>query len=44
MNVGMKNTGQGVTPDHEIKPGIDDILHEKDVEMEFVLRLINQKG
>jgi C-terminal processing protease CtpA/Prc len=43
MNVRLKNTGRGVMPDHEIKPSIKDILEEKDVEMELVLKLIREK-
>jgi len=43
MNVKLKNTGHGVTPDYKIKPGITDILQEKDVEMEFALKLIHER-
>jgi C-terminal processing protease CtpA/Prc len=42
MNVKLKNTGHGVIPDYYVKPTITDILQEKDVEMEFVLDLIQK--
>ena len=41
VNVKLKNTGHGGIPDYEIKPGIAEILKEKDVQMEFALRLIS---
>lgn len=44
MNVELENTGFGTIPDHEIIPSIDDVLYEKDVQMEFVLALINGQG
>jgi C-terminal processing protease CtpA/Prc len=43
MNVRLKNTGHGVTPDYEVRPSIKDILLEKDVEMEFALKLIKER-
>ena len=43
MNVKLKNTGHGVLPDYKIKRTIKDILQEKDVEMEFVMDLIQKK-
>lgn len=43
MNVDLKNTGHGIIPDHEIKPSIDEVLREKDVQMELVLGLINRQ-
>ena len=42
MNVKLKNTGHGVLPDYYTKPTITDILQEKDVEMEFVISLIQR--
>jgi hypothetical protein len=42
MNVELKNNGHGITPDYEVKPGIKDILEERDVEMEFALKLIQE--
>ena len=42
-NVRLKNTGHGVIPDYMVKPSIADILEEKDKEMEFVLKLIQEK-
>jgi len=32
----------GVKPDHEIKPLIEQVLSEKDIEKEFALSLIEQ--
>jgi hypothetical protein len=43
MNVKLKNTGHGIAPDYEVIPSITDILEEKDKEMEFVLKLIQEK-
>ena len=43
MNVELENNGHGVIPDYYIKPTITDILQEKDVEMEFVINLIQKK-
>ena len=43
MNVKLKNTGHGVTPDYEVKPSITDILQERDVQMEFVIKLIQER-
>lgn len=40
MNVRLKNTGHGVIPDYEVQPSIRDILEERDVEMELVMKLI----
>jgi hypothetical protein len=42
MNVTIKNTGHGVIPDYEIKPGIKDVLESKDVEMDFAMELIRR--
>ncbi|HWA35878.1 MAG TPA: S41 family peptidase [Cyclobacteriaceae bacterium] len=42
MDVRMKNTGHGVLPDHEVVPTIAEILAEKDVMMEFALKLIEE--
>ncbi len=42
MDVKMKNTGHGVMPDHQIVPSITDILEEKDVVMDFALKLIDK--
>lgn len=36
-------SGQGIVPHHALIPGIEDILHERDVEMAFVLQLIHEK-
>jgi hypothetical protein len=35
---------RGVLPDHEVVPTIDDILRQRDAEMEFTLELIRKKG
>ena len=42
MNVRLKNTGHGVIPDYEVQPSIEDILEEKDFEMELVMKLIKE--
>ncbi len=44
MMVSMKNTGHGVIPDHNITPKIDEILQQKDAEMEFALELIKEQN
>ena len=36
-----KNFGRGTIPDYELKLNLDDWISQKDVEMDFVLRLIN---
>ena len=36
-----KNFGRGTIPDFEVTPTFDNWVNKKDVEMEFVLRLIN---
>jgi C-terminal processing protease CtpA/Prc len=41
MNVSLKNSGHGVMPDYNVVPSIDDILHERDIQMEFALQLIH---
>ncbi len=43
MNVKLKNTGHGVIPDYEVKSSITDMLQEKDKEMEFALKLIQER-
>ena len=43
MNVALKNTGHGVIPDYKIRPGINDIMKERDPELEKVLELINEQ-
>lgn len=43
MNVDLKNTGHGVIPDYDIKPSINEVLREEDIQMEFVLALINRR-
>jgi hypothetical protein len=43
MNVRLKNNGHGVIPDYKVKPTIEEVLQEKDVEMEFALGLISEK-
>jgi C-terminal processing protease CtpA/Prc len=40
---GAKNFGRGTIPDFEIKPSFENWVTRKDVEMEFVLRLIDGK-
>ena len=35
--------GHGVMPDYEVLPSYDDFIHQRDTQMEFVLRLIQQK-
>lgn len=42
MNVRLKNTGHGVIPDYDVQPSIEDILEERDLEMELVLKLIKK--
>jgi hypothetical protein len=42
MNVRLKNTGHGVIPDYEVRPSIEDILEERDIEMELVMKLISE--
>jgi len=43
MMVSIKNSGHGVIPDHNITPKIDEILRQKDVEMELALKLIAEQ-
>ena len=40
----MSNDGRGVIPTYEIDNTIDDILHQRDGQLEFVMRLIAQGG
>lgn len=42
MNVRLKNTGHGVIPDYVVQPSITDILGERDLEMELVMKLIKK--
>jgi len=43
MNVRMKNTGHGVIPDHVVIPRMVNIFESRDLEMEFVLKLIKEQ-
>lgn len=43
MNVKFKNTGHGVKPDHIVRASLDEFLEEKDMVMESVLDLIEEK-
>ena len=42
-NVTFKNTGHGVIPDYEIIPDIQDILKDKDIVLDFTLKMIQDK-
>lgn len=42
LNVNFKNDGHGLIPDHEIIPTIDQILEEKDMDLEKAMELINK--
>jgi len=42
MNVQLKNTGHGVVPDYAVRPGINDILEDRDLELELALKLIRE--
>jgi C-terminal processing protease CtpA/Prc len=44
MNVRLKNTGHGVAPNYEVHPGINDILEERDLELELALKLIRKEN
>ena len=35
--------GHGVMPDYEVRTSYDDFIHQRDTQMDFVLRLIQQK-
>ncbi|WP_298533223.1 S41 family peptidase [uncultured Algibacter sp.] len=43
LNVKSENTGHGVIPDYYVRPTITDKLLDKDPEMEFVFKLIEDK-
>jgi hypothetical protein len=35
--------GRGIIPDYEVWPSFDDFMHHRDTQMEFVLKLINER-
>ena len=35
--------GRGIIPDYEVWPGFDDFMHNRDTQMEFVLKLIRER-
>jgi hypothetical protein len=37
-------TGRGTIPDYEIRPSMQDLLDLKDVQLEFILNLIETKS
>jgi len=44
MNVSLKNTGNGVTPDYQVISSIHDVLDNRDVQMQCAIDLINKQN